>query len=71
MDHSDSAHAAGHKPRERQRSSVIFRIYGSIFNVPMDLHASAATVSAQVSTLVRIASSEYEVMDTLCRPKVT
>ena len=34
-------------------------------------HASAATVSAQVSTLVRIASSEYEVRLMLFRPKVT
>ena len=33
--------------------------------------ASAATVSAQVSSLVRIASSEYEVRLTLCRPNVT
>lgn len=34
-------------------------------------HASAVTVSAQVSTFVRIESSEYEVRLMLCRVNVT
>ena len=41
------------------------------FGDPEDLHyASAGTVSAQVSTFARIASSLYEVRDTLLRVNV-
>ena len=43
----------------------------SVFQKDFSPQARAATVSAQVSSLVRIASSEYEVRLTLWRPKVT
>jgi hypothetical protein len=42
-----------------------------IFPPPFSSQAKAATVSAQVSTFVRIASSEYDVRLTLARLKVT
>ena len=54
-------------PQERPG---FYDIFNGIFP-DLLIYASAGTVSAQVSSFVRIASSEYEVRFTLCRPKVT
>ena len=61
-------------PRPPQGGGLVAQEGGRLFSNLPDYgwhQAKAATVSAQVSTRVRIASSEYEVMLTELRLNVT